>query len=488
MHEAFAEIALPALFGDNMVFQSSKELRVWGWAEPDEEVTVSIAGETRRTRADDNRRWNVTLPPIPDRGPHELIVSGSDEVRFRNILIGEVWICAGQSNMEYPLREAVSASSEIPASDLPGLRLFTVGRRVADQPSEQLDGQWKVCSPESSADFSAIGYLFGKEIQRTQKVPVGLILTSWGGTPAEAWTPRETLQRIPTQLEAQENWTEVRQRRRFALNPFAIEPFPDNWKPASLFNGMVAPLIPFSIRGVIWYQGESNANRAFEYRDLFKAMIEGWREEWNSGNFPFLYVQLPSWGPTDDEPGESDWAELREAQAMAQTLPETAMAVTIDLGETDNVHPKDKREFAHRLALLARRKVYREEIAAYSPQFASMEIEGATVRITLKDAGSRLRTSNDGPVEGFAVAGENRVFYFADARIEGDEVLVHTNEVPNPAAVRYAWDHHPRCNLVGSSGLPVAPFRTDEWPGRTETRFGNLLRSLRSKVIRGLSN
>ncbi len=473
-----------------MVLQASEEIRIWGWGEPGECVNLTLAGQSRTCCVDQEGDWEISLGPVDPGGPHELIVSASNEIRVKDILVGEVWVCAGQSNMAFPLEGSLHGESEIQKSEFPEIRLFRVNRKMATKPLRELQGRWEKCSPDTARIFSAVAYHFGKEIHETQHTPVGLILSCWGGTPAEAWTEESYLRAIPAQLEAIQEWEseiaafETQGGAEDGPSNFIEDPRLSNWRPATLFNGMVAPLIPFSLRGVIWYQGEANARKAHEYGDLFQATISSWRTAWGGSDFPFLFVQLPNWGEVDDEPGESDWAELREAQSKSLELPNTEMAVTLDLGEADDVHPKKKREVGHRLALLARAQVYNETLSALSPRFKSASFQNGKAEITFRDVGEGLEISDNETLLGFAIAGDNRVFYYANANLSENRVTVWSDNVPDPVAVRYAWDHNPLFNLYGINGLPVAPFRTDTWPGRTQDTFSNLIHSLKSKAIR----
>ncbi len=490
-----AELKLPALISDNMVIQRDTKVPLWGTADPGERVTVTLGDQQRSAVADNRGRWRVELGPFPAGGPHRLtIATARSKVVVKNVLVGEVWVCSGQSNMAFALRGALNAEWEIASATYPKIRLFMVERATADHPLSDVVGQWVECSPQTVPGFSAVAYFFGRELYTTLGVPVGLIESAWGGTPAEAWTSAETLAADPyfkpildrwAQITANypkaleqyqkklEQWKEqAKQARARGKNP-PRRPRPpaggpdDPHRPSVLFNAMIAPLTPYAIRGAIWYQGESNASRAYQYRKLFPAMIQDWRRHWNRGDFPFLFVQLANFMQRKPEPSESAWAELREAQLMALSLPNTAMAVIIDIGEANDIHPKNKQGVGHRLALAARAIVYGEDIEYSGPLFETMTIEGNKVRIRFSHVGGGLVAKGGGPLKGFAIAGVDRKFVWAQAKIEGDSVVVWSEKVPHPVAVRYAWADNPECNLYNKEGLPASPFRTDDWPGVT---------------------
>jgi sialate O-acetylesterase len=371
----------------------------------------------------------------------------------RDVVVGDVWVCSGQSNMEWPVRLAAHPEDEIAAADHPRLRLFTVKRRMADQAADDVTGSWARCAPGPVAGFSAVGYYFGRELLAKLDVPIGLVHASWGGTPAESWMR-------PAALEADEGFRPILERAIPKDSPV---------RPCVLFQGMIAPILPATLRGVIWYQGESNASRAVQYRTLFPALIRDWRDAFGAPELPFLFVQLANFGKPEPGPGESDWAELREAQAGALALPATGMAVAIDVGEADDIHPKNKQEVGRRLALAALRVAHGRDQASSGPVFDSMTIEGARVRLRFRNAGGGLVARGE-TLDGFTLAGEDRRFVRAEARIDGDTVIVESPQVPKPAAARYAWARNPAATLAGGDGLPAAPFRTDDWPVSTAGR------------------
>ena len=658
---AAADVKLPAIFGDNMVFQQNMPIRIWGWAAADEKVSVKLADKEQATQADKNGDWAVTFEPLKagragrlDQASGEaveLTVTGKNTLTFKNILVGEVWICSGQSNMEFRLNSAKDSKKEIEQSDYPQIREFSVEHIPCAIVARDLKGKWALCGPKTSADFSAVGYFFARELQKDLKVPVGMIHTSWGATASEPWTSREGLKDVPwfqsilkeydsftrdmadarTPEEARaaaekipdawyekyrhqdpgnkgfglgyasadfddDAWKEMKlpdiiqnhvpkvngafwfrkavdvpeklAGKDLLLNIGPVDDFdttyfngkfvgaigketpnaygvprsykvpgnlvkagknviavrvfdwagnggitarPDQpmnlvdptqkdappvaelrgaWKykaelelpqmeflnppgtagsPCGLYNGMIAPLRQFPIRGAIWYQGESNSGAAIKYRTVFPALIKDWRAKWNQPEMPFLFVQLANFMARADQPTESCWAELREAQLMTLALPKTGMAVTIDIGDAVDIHPKDKQDVGKRLELAALAQAYGQDVTYSGPIYKSMKIEGDKVRLNFDHLGGGLVAKGDNLV-GFAIAGEDRKFVWADAVIDSDTVVVSSEKVPHPKAVRYAWADNPACNLCNKAGLPASPFRTDDWPVTTSDK------------------
>jgi sialate O-acetylesterase len=631
-----------------MVLQRGVKVRIWGTSNAGEHVTVTLDKKSVNTVAGPQGRWEVWLSPLKQGGPFEMTIKGDNVLTIKNVLIGEVWICSGQSNMEWPLVNTDNATETLAQANYPEIRLFTVEKKTATTPQADVTGHWVITTPEEAAHFSAVGYFFGREIYQRLKLPVGLIHTSWGGTPAEAWTSHEgllsspelkpildryesSLNALPQRKEAyvqalakweQENlytdaenkgetlgyanpatattdWPTMDLPKQFesaglmidgavwfrkvvelpdawagnelvlnlpAIDDFdttyfngtkigstgrdvpdsyqvprkytvpgslvragrnviavrvfdrageggfgrggefgirpaaaggesqaislrgpweykvelALEPKRPDWgtrpepvgasnqnSPSVLYNAMIAPLVPFAIRGAIWYQGESNAGRSYQYRTLFPIMIRDWRRAWGQV-FPFYFVQLANWRPRKDQPDESDWAELREAQFMTLREPRTGMAVAIDIGGED-LHPRNKLDVGRRLAQWALADVYDQKVVPSGPLFDRFSIEGDKVRIKLKYAAG-LKTNDGGPLKGFAIAGADRKFVWADARIDGDSVVVWSPNVSQPVAVRYGWADNPAVNLYNGAGLPASPFRTDDWPGVTVSR------------------
>jgi len=634
-------IELHPIFTNNMVLQQKQDVPIWGTAEPGGEVIVELDGKEEKVTVDKNGKWQVNLPSIQAGGPYELVIRGEKTRVIKNVLVGEVWICSGQSNMEM----AVSASwgiinndkEEITNANYPEIRLFMVDKKMAETPQENLESEgWKECSPESVPVFSAVAYFFGRHLQSELNVPVGLIETAWGGTLVEAWTSGKTLKQFPEFTDLLENltidtstdeekvaaikkkmnewpdeiekilkdkgifdhgfqnsdyntnkwktmelpttweqtgleydgvvwfsknvnipktwkgqdltlslgkindyditWfngekigrgTDVSKLREYKIPSSLVKvgenkivvhvldignnggiygpakkmnlsgsndtiSLVGNWKyeidpikisvrklpekptvntganrPTVLYNAMINPIIPYGIKGAIWYQGESNAERAYQYRTLFKSFINDWRREWNIGDFPFLFVQLANFKEVQEQPGDDSWAELREAQTMALDLPNTGMAVTIDIGDAKDIHPKNKQDVGKRLALNALAKVYKKDIPYSGPMYSSMNVEGNKINLKFTNTNGGLKAGGNDELKGFAIAGEDKKFVWAKAEIRGDEIIVWNNNVKKPVAVRYAWASNPICNLYNGAGLPASPFRTDDWKGKT---------------------
>lgn len=492
-----ADVRLPAIFGNNMVIQQGMPVPVWGRAEPGEKVKVSFAGQVALAEADSKGRWKATLPPMAARvEPGSLTVSGANTLVFTNVVVGEVWICSGQSNMALKGNYVRDAEKEILAANWPLIRLFTVEMMEGESelPREDVVGSWTPCTPRTMRYFSAVGYFFGREVQGALGVPVGLVNSSRGGSPAEGWTRHDLLTADPELKESvdlyEKRKTDVEgEKRKFdsamaawekrALAAKAAgrpEPHRPTWmnpadvpaRPGHLWNGMIAPLMPYAIRGVIWYQGESNATRADRYAKLFPALIRDWRTQWGQGDFPFLYVQLASVYDRFDHPTDHPWARLREVQLKTLAVTNTGMAVTVDLGDQTQpakIHPEDKKEVGMRLAACAFQSVYgKREVVPSGPLFDRMTVEGDRVRVSFTQLGGGLENRAEGGIKGFALAGEDRQFAWADARIDGDSVVVSSPKVKQPVAVRYGWAGNPEVSLFNKAGLPASPFRSDDWP------------------------
>jgi sialate O-acetylesterase len=629
-----AQVKLPEIFSSNMVMQQGIENPVWGRAGSGERITVIFGGQTLRTRADKEGKWQVKLPAGEYGGPYVLTIKGRNTIKLDNIMIGEVWICSGQSNMQWRVDQSNNAEEEIAFAGYPDIRLFSVPRVVAQYPQDDLsEGEWEVCSPETVAGFSAVGYFFGRELHKALNVPVGLIHSSWGGTVAETWTSPKTISNdpdfreklielqqmdmdsyqkirldkirgilggeVPTEdkglINGEPVWArldysdgtwhsiktpmyweeqgyididgigwyrkEIRlneeqtnanltlhlgkiddsditffngipigktegqydSERIYTINKEFLQPgknmiavrvhdaggnggiwgdpneqflaignekvdISGEWKfriskaeigsvnigpnsyPTLLFNAMINPLIPYGIGGVIWYQGESNASRAKQYQRIFPGLIHDWRDYWQQGDFPFLFVSLANFNQPVDPPGDSPWAELREAQTKTLSLPNTGMAVTIDIGEADDIHPKNKQEVGRRLALNALKIAYNSDVVHSGPMYESVEFRNGKAYISFTETGSGLHVKDRyGYLKGFTVAGSDRKFHWAKAELaDGKTVVVYSEEVPNPVAVRYGWANNPDdVNLYNKEGLPANPFRTDDWPGIT---------------------
>jgi sialate O-acetylesterase len=459
---------LSPMFSSNMVLQRGIKDPIWGWTAPGSQVTVTIGGKTATTKAGADGKWLAKVGPLAVGGPYTLTVKGSETVTLNNVLVGDVWICSGQSNMEMGIANCNNAQQEIASANYPNIRLFTVQKKIALTPQTTCNGNWDVCTPQTVAaggwgGFSAVGYFFGRTLNEKLHVPIGLIHTSWGGTIAEAWTSPEALNNLPDFVDR------VRDVQNKAKDPAqAANPGNNPNISTVLYNGMIAPVVPFGIKGAIWYQGESNAGRAFQYRSLLPAMINDWRSRFEVGTFPFYIVQLANFTATRPEPGESDWAELREAQLMtALNTPKTWLAVITDIGDDKDIHPKNKQDVGKRLALASLGRDYGVKGEYSSPIYKSMTVTGSSITLKFDHIGSGLTTPNGEALKGFAIAGDDKKFVWADAKIVGGTVVVSSAQVPHPTAVRYAWAHNPVANLYNKEGLPASPFRTDSYPGVT---------------------
>ena len=452
---AAAAVKLPAVFSDNMILQREQAVPVWGWADPDEELTVTIAGQTAKAKAGKDGRWQLKLPALQAGGPHEMTIAcPHGKTTLKNVLVGEVWLCSGQSNMQWPVAASVNAQQEIAAANYPKIRLFTVKQKTADQPQDNCEGSWSECSPQSVPGFSAVGYFFIRHLHKELGVPAGMINTSWGGTPAEAWTSRKSLESEASLKPMLDRWANPPEKQ--ANSPH---------RPAYLYNAMIAPVAPFAIRGAIWYQGESNVSRAYQYRTLFPLMIRDWRAAWGQADLPFGFVQLAPFRYGGQDP--ACCAELWEAQTMTLGLPNTGMAVTTDISDIKDIHPKNKQEVGLRLGLWALAKVYGKDLVYSGPIYKSMAVEGNKVRVRF-DHAAGLKTRDGKEPSDFTIAGSDQTFQPAKTVIDGQTVVVSSEAVPQPVAVRFAWRDTAEPNLCNQAGLPASPFRTDQWKGLTE--------------------
>jgi len=492
MIQARADVKLPGLFSDHMVLQQAVRVPVWGWADDGEKVTVSFRGKKVFATAR-NGKWMIKLPNQKAGGPDTLTVEGKNKIVVRDVFVGEVWICSGQSNMEWPLSRSFDPEKEIATAVNPNIHLFTAPKLKAEAPAVDVNAKWELCDPDSARRFSAVAYYFGRDLQKARGVPVGLIHTSWGGSPAEVWIREGVLAANPEyqhdildsytsaykgyQAELAKWETEAESSKQEGKQPARNKPSPP-WKPTELFNGMIAPLIPYAIKGAIWYQGESNAARAWQYRTLFPDMIRNWRHDWGQGDFAFLAVQLAPWDRNKKRsldaitasPGDSDWAELREAQLLStKVLPKVGLAVITDAGDKDDIHPTKKEPVGARLALLARNIAYGEKIERSGPLYRSMQLKGDKIVLNFDHADSGLE-ARGGRLRGFAVCGEDRKFVWANAEIDNGRVIVTSPQVQKPAAVRYGWADYPVVNLFNGAGLPASPFRTDDFEITTAPR------------------
>jgi sialate O-acetylesterase len=526
-----AAVKLPAIFGDHMVLQQDGKIPVWGTADPGENVKVTIGASQAEGQADANGKWRVDLPPLATNATGQtLTVTGKNTLTFQDVLIGDVWLASGQSNMEFQLREALNAQQAIPQATNPELRLFVVAHQPGIEPKTDIQGSWMVCTPQTATTFSAVAYFFGQNLQQALHRPIGLVGSYWGGTHIETWISFDKLQTVPSAaptlanvqkqrdafpkdpagqaavmadfnarllnwrtkiipdyVAAVKKWQADDAAAKTAGKPEPPHPILSENQPQSpdgeggeataLFNGMIAPLIPFAMKGVIWYQGESNSeNGGGVYSVLLQDLISDWRSRWNEGDFPFLIVQLANFDPGQIDPVDSGAARVREAQFQTvQKDPHTGLAVTLDLGN-GNIHPPDKFDMGNRLAATALHVAYGQDVPYAGPSFAGMSFEGAKVRIKFKDVGTGLVVetppviSNPAPppppthLVGFAIAGADRKWFWADATIDGNQVIVSSPAVSAPVAVRYGWANTILVNLANKEGFPAAPFRTDDWP------------------------
>lgn len=546
LSSARANVTMPSIFGDHMVLQKEMKIPVWGWANPGEDVTVTFAGQRAATTADDQGNWRVDLDKTPaNASPQTLTVTGRNTIAFHDVLIGDVWLAAGQSNMEMGLSEVHNAAQVLPTVNDPMLRFFNVETSdTAIEPRKNVPGTWRIATLDNANRFSGAAYFFIHEIRKDRNIPIGLLRTGHGGTGAQTWLSVEAIKNnvtadpefqswldthaqllkdyparlavyTPLRLQFQKDhdqwrknvfespeftaqraaWEVAAQKAREEdknLPPRPVPPVPEPKEPdrpegdrnklANVYNAKLFPMIPYAIKGAIWYQGESNSNNAKQYRVLFPLMIKDWREKWGEGDFPFIYVQLPNLGTLPTDPDQKlekwvgDFVGVREAQAMTLALPNTGMAVAIDLGDPRNVHPKDKMDVGYRLSLVARKVAYGEDIVYTGPTFESMKVEGNKVRITFDNVGTGLvigtapwTPSGKIPplateLRCFTIAGADKKWAWAKATIEGnDQVVVSSDTVPNPVAVRYDWFNSPNGNLYNREKLPAAPFRTDNW-------------------------
>ena len=479
----YADVTLPALLADHMVIQRGLPVHVWGMAAPHEAVSVTFRGETKSATADDDGRWSVFLSPGEAGGPFQVSVKATNSITLSDILVGDVWVASGQSNMEFAMKSLANAPTEIAAAQYPRIRIFRVNQKPADYPLDDVKSKgWAACTPETVADSSAVAYFFARNIQQKLGVPIGLIETFWGGTPAESWTSlrglaadaalmpafaarAKTLATQSTTLLQQQREERDYQQAAAQAKANGTPPpewhwHPDfaAWAPAALYNGMIAPITPFAIRGVIWYQGEANSggDRAPLYSRLFQTMIRDWRTNWGEGDFPFLFVQIANW----DTSPEALWPDVRNAQRQALALSNTGMAVTIDIGDAVDIHPKNKQDVGLRLARAARAIAYGEKVEWSGPLYRQVTQEEHALRVWFDHADGLA--PKGATLAGFEVAGADGKYVAADAKIEGVSVIVSNSTVPTPVSVRYGWAANPTCNLVNREGLPASPFQAPE--------------------------
>jgi len=464
---AHAEVKLASIFGDSMVLQCDLPVPVWGWAAPGEEVSVSLGGQTKKAKAGKDGRWQVTLDVLKANADgRTLTVSGENKIEIKDVLVGEVWICSGQSNMEWSLAGSINGKEEVDAAGHPQIRLFNVpGHTTSPLPKDTCPGNWQICQPKAVGGFSAVGYFFGRRLHAELKVPIGLVGSNWGGTRIEPWTSPAGFRSVPELKEIAET----------------VAAYDENTKvgggsPSAIYHAMIHPLAPFAMRGAIWYQGESNGGEGESYYHKTRALVNGWRELFNP-DLAFYWVQLANFQqPKDDPAGGDGWARIREAQRKALTIPHTGMAVIIDIGEANDIHPRNKQDVGWRLAQWALHQTYgKKDLVPCGPLYKSHQVEDGAIRITFDHVGSGLMVGKkegleptkeikDGKLGRFAIAGADRQWHWAEATIDGKDVVVKSSKVAHPVAVRYAYTMNPTgANLYNQEGIPASPFRTDDW-------------------------
>jgi len=450
-----AQVKLPAIFSDNMVLQRDMPVPFWGWDKPGAKVSVAIGETSVEATAAEDGKWSLSLPAMSAGGPHTVTVTGSDEKKIRNVLVGEVWLCSGQSNMEWTVGSSANATQEIANAKFPRIRHIKIPRRPAESPAATVDaGPWQEASPKTAGSFTAVGYYFARYLHKELgDIPIGLIGSNWGGTRVEPWTPKVGFQKTPALKSITDNLNNFPQKR----NDGSI----NHQSPLALYNGMIHPLVPFAIRGALWYQGESNNGEGLLYFEKKKALIEGWRSVWNRPEMPFYFVQLAPY----QYGGDADrLAFIWDAQRRTLSLPHTGMAVTTDIGNLKNIHPTNKQDVGKRLALWALAKNYGKEDLVYSgPLYKSMKVEGNTVRLSFDHIGGGLAARGKAALTEFMVAGEDKKFVAAKAAIDGETIVVSAAGVQKPVAVRYAFSQTSQPKLINKEGLPASPFRTDDW-------------------------
>jgi sialate O-acetylesterase len=491
-----------------MLLQRELNAPIWGWAAAGEEVTVKFAGQEKKTTADAHGKWMVRLDPLEANATGQTLeVAGKNTIQLTDVLVGDVWICSGQSNMEFQLSQVIDAQQEVAAAKYEGIRLFNVpGHTTAPLPQDNCPGNWQACTPQSAAGFSAVGYFFGRKFHLDTKVPVGLIGTNWGGTRIEPWIAPIGFRMVPELKDLStavdrfdpstpagkatwdkyvgnvEKWvtkTEAALKSNEAVtSPPSTPGYTSSSDPTAIYNSMVHPLAPYGLRGALWYQGESNGGEGVEYFHKMQALIEGWRSVWGEKDFPlyFYFVQLADFQkPTDNPAGGDGWARIRDAQTQSLTIPHTGMATIIDIGAANDIHPRNKQDVGARLALWALRDVAQQDVVVSGPQFKSMKVEGNKIRLSYDHVGSGLMVGkkeglqpteevSSGKLARFAIAGADKTWQWADATIDGETVVLSSEKVAEPVAVRYAWSMNPAgANLYNKEGLPAVPFRTDHW-------------------------
>jgi len=505
---ATAAVKLPVLFSDNMMLQRNQPIKVWGWADPNEDVSVTLGAASVKVKADQRGEWKAQLPALKESESVELTVAGKNTITLKNVAIGDIWVCSGQSNMAFSAGGS-NTPEDITSADFPSIRAIKVANTSSGDPRTDIPATtWRVCTPQTAGGITAVGFFFGREVHKQAGVPIGLIDVNWSGTQIEPWIDpagfasvselsgtqadlegklavmvEQYRKQLPGQLDQMDAWIK---NSRQALAENASLPLRPEFQPNpvsqpkihSLFNGMIAPLVQFPIKGALWYQGESNGAEGDSYFLKMRALIGGWRAQWGVGDFPFYYVQLANYQAPNTIPAGGDgWAKVRCAQMKALTIPNTGMGSAIDIGEANDIHPKNKRDVGTRLALWALAKDYgKKEIVPSGPLFKASKVEGSKIRLSFDYVGGGLMvgkkdgvkpTEEDkaGKLARFAIAGEDKNWVWADAVIDGNTVVVSSAQVPAPVAVRYAFSQNPAgLNLYNKEGLPASPFRTDDWP------------------------
>ncbi|QDU93916.1 sialate O-acetylesterase [Lignipirellula cremea] len=447
-----ADTKLGPLFGDNMVLQREKPVVVWGWDEPGSEVAVTLGEASAKATAGKDGKWTVSLPEMKAGGPHSMTIAGSSTATLKNILVGEVWLCSGQSNMEWTVARSANAQEEIAAAKYPQIRHIKFAHTPAAEPQNDApNGGWQETTPETVPGFTAVGYYFGRKLHEELDVPIGLIGSNWGGTRIEPWTPPVGFQQVEALSDIADNLQNFPQKN--------AEGKINHQSALALYNGMIHPLVPYSIRGALWYQGESNNGEGMLYHEKMKALIGGWRKVWGDSDMPFYFVQLAPYRYRDPAALPHIW----EAQAATLAVPHTGMAVTTDISNLANIHPTNKQDVGGRLARWALAKDYGQDDLVYSgPLYKSMEIEGGKIRLTF-DHAAGLKSSDDQPLSWFEIAGKDKNFVLAEAQVDGDTLVVSSPDVKAPVAVRFGWNQDAEPNFVNGAGLPASPFRTDKW-------------------------
>lgn len=498
----YSDVTLPNVIGNNMVLQRDTEVPIWGWGSPDEEITLTLNSEdgnpihTLTTVVGIDGNWQIKIPSMEAGGPYTLEVVGNNTLKLGNILFGEVWVCSGQSNMQWSVNASKDNVKEIAAAKYPDIRLFYVPRRASGLLKQNVTADWKETTPETIPNFSAVAYYFGRKLHRDLNVPIGLINTSWGGTRIEPWTPPvgfadvpalksisqeiETVQsdyrkNLPLKIQEIEEWidkTKIALKSDATLSqpPVISHPFNNHTRPTSIYNNMIHPLLPYAIRGAIWYQGESNVREGMMYHKKMKALIQGWRKVWQQGEFPFYFVQLAPFNYNRNatrrglKPNPYVLPRLWESQTATLSIPNTGMVVTTDISNINDIHPRNKQAVGYRLALWALAKTYEKDDIVFSgPLYRDFELNENKILISFDHVGSGLMSSDGEPLTWFEIAGEDKQYHDAEATIEGNTIIVRSESVTDPIAVRFGWNQIAEPNLVNKEGLPASPFRTDSW-------------------------